>query len=126
MLIVCRNEEQWQWASKMKEIVKNKVARTHYIKKVSKGCKGVIWGNPVIISIHEIKANLMKGARRLQITREDSELVKFEDEGLPKKETHGFMSYTVREYVPNPMRCYKCQRFGHTAKTSKGRRKCVM
>lgn len=32
------------------------------------------------------------------------------------------MTYNVREYVPKPMRCYNCQRFGHTASTCKGKR----
>jgi len=64
----------------------------------------------------------------MQITREgmrkDSELVilEFEEEVLPKNLTLGFMSYSVREYVPKPMRCYNCQRFGYTSMTCKGRR----
>jgi len=55
----------------------------------------------------------------MQITREgmrkDSELVilEFEEEVLPKNVTLGFMSYSVREYVPKPMRCYntRCYRW---------------
>ena len=49
----------------------------------------------------------------------------FEEEVLPKKVTLGFLSYTIREYIPKPMRCYNCQRFRHTAKTCKGRRRCA-
>ena len=26
----------------------------------------------------------------------------------------GFFNVRVRQYVPNPLRCFKCQRFGHT------------
>lgn len=135
LLIVCRSEEQRQLAGRMKEMGRNKVASTNYIERGTKWCKGVIWGVPVSLTMDEIKANLkggsVKGVRRLQVNREgvrvDSEsiLVEFEDEVLPKKVTLGFMSYNVREYVPTPMRCYNCQRFGHTAKTCKGRRRCA-
>lgn len=85
--------------------------------------------------MEEIKNNLkggtLKGVRRLQVTREgvrkDSEsiVLEFEEEVLPKKVTMGFFSYSVREFVPKPMRCYNCQRFGHTAKTCNSKRRCA-
>lgn len=77
------------------------------------------------------KGGVLKSALRLQVTRggvrNDSEsvLLDFEEEMLPKKVTLGFWSYSVREYVPKPMRCYNCQRFGHTAKYCKGKRRCA-
>lgn len=67
----------------------------------------------------------------MQVTREgvrkDSEhvVLEFEEEMLPKNVTLGFLSSSVREYVPKPMRCYNCQRFGHTANACKGRRRCA-
>ena len=30
----------------------------------------------------------------------------------------------MREYVPPPMRCYKCQRYGHIATFFKGKQRC--
>jgi len=48
----------------------------------------------------------------------------YEEKSLPKKVTLGFLSYNVK-YIPKPMRCYNCQRFGHTAKVCKGRRRCA-
>ncbi|KAK7880345.1 hypothetical protein WMY93_033019 [Mugilogobius chulae] len=35
------------------------------------------------------------------------------------------MTYSVREYVPRPLRCFKCQRFGHLAQYCKGKRRCA-
>lgn len=135
LLIACKSEEQRQRAGKMKEIGKNKVVSTNYIGQGTKGAKGVIWGVPTSITTDEIKANLkggsVKNVRRLQVNRDgtkrDSEsiLLEFVGEMLPRKVTLGFMSYNVREYVPMPMRCYNCQRFGHTAKTCKGKRRCA-
>lgn len=135
LLIVCRNEEQRDRAGRMKDVGRFKVVSTSRVEKGSKWSKGVIWGVPIGVTMEEIKSNLkggtLKGARRIQVTREgerkDSEhvILEFEDEILPKKVTLGFLSYTVREYVPKPMRCYNCQRFGHTAKICKGRRRCA-
>ena len=59
--------------------------------------------------------------------RMDSEtvLVEFEGECVPKKVFLGFMSYPVRVYVPKPLRCFNCQRFGHIAKNCKEKRRCA-
>lgn len=35
------------------------------------------------------------------------------------------MSFPVRPYVPPPLRCYKCQRYGHIAVTCKGKQRCA-
>lgn len=135
LMIGCKNEEQRERAGRIKEIGRFKVISTSQIEKGNMWNKGVIWGVPIGVTMEEIKANLkggnLKGARRMQITRDgvrkDSELVilEFEEEVLPKNVTLGFLSYGVREYVPKPMRCYNCQRFGHTAITCKGRRRCA-
>lgn len=36
----------------------------------------------------------------------------------------GYMSFNVREYIPPPLRCHKCQRYGHTAHVCKGKQRC--
>ena len=35
------------------------------------------------------------------------------------------MSYIVREYIPPPLRCFKCQRFGHVAGQCRGKLRCA-
>lgn len=35
---------------------------------------------------------------------------------LPARVRIGFLSLNVRPYYPNPLRCFKCQRFGHSSK----------
>lgn len=37
----------------------------------------------------------------------------------------GYMSYTVREYIPPPLRCFKCQRFSHVASQCRGKLRCA-
>ena len=34
------------------------------------------------------------------------------------------MSYQVREYIPPPLRCYKCQKYGHVAAVCRGKARC--
>ena len=134
LLIVCGDEKQRERAERITEIGRSKVVNSSRSERGGKGAKGVIWGVPSGVTMEEIKANLLggvlKSALRLQVTRggvrEDSEsvLLEFEEEILPMKVTLGYLSYSVREYVPKPMRCYNCQRFGHTAKYCKGKRRC--
>ena len=53
----------------------------------------------------------------------ETEMVKFTYEGpLPAKIRLGICgNFRVRPFVPNPTRCYKCQKFGHVATTCRSR-----
>ncbi len=44
---------------------------------------------------------------------------------LPSKVFLDFMSFLVRLYVPPPLRCYKCQKFGHVAALCRGKQRCT-
>ena len=37
----------------------------------------------------------------------------FQTSRLPVKFTTGYLSFEVKPFIPNPLRCYKCQKFGH-------------
>lgn len=47
-------------------------------------------------------------------SRKDTEIVmiEFQGEVAPKGVMLGLMSYIVRDYIPRPMRCFNCQKFG--------------
>lgn len=77
------------------------------------------------MDLNEIK-NKMKGGAITKVirmtknvngTKKDTETVMLEFQGelIPKRVMLGLMSYMVREYIPKPMRCFKCQKFGHVA-----------
>ena len=53
-----------------------------------------------------------------------SVMITFEEKELPDKVFIGFMCYDVKLYIPPPLRCYKCQRFGHVAAVCKGKMRC--
>lgn len=49
--------------------------------------------------------------------------IDFQDEKLPERVKIGYMSYFVSKYVPPPLRCYKCQRYGHIV--CRGKQRCA-
>ena len=42
-------------------------------------------------------------------------LLSFDVDSLPEKVMLGYISYTVRAFVQNTLRCYRCQAYGHVA-----------
>ena len=97
-------------------------------------CRGVITGIPVNVHTDAIKENIKHvkvcEAKRLKTKRFGdicdslSVMLTFEGEKLPDKVFVGFMSYAVKVYIPPPLRCYKCQHYGHIAAVCKGRKRC--
>lgn len=96
--------------------------------------RGVIYGIPVEEDLEEVRKNIkggkVIGIKRLQAKREGvrvdslSVLLDFQEKVLPENVKVGFLSYKVRAYVPPPLRCYKCQRYGHIAAGCKGKQAC--
>ena len=52
-------------------------------------------------------------------------LLTFEGTHLPTAVKVGFERCKVRAYIPNPMRCFKCQRFGHMIKNCRHAALCA-
>jgi len=44
---------------------------------------------------------------------------------LPSSVCIGYLRYRVKPYIPQPMRCQKCQGYGHIAANCKRDVKCV-
>jgi len=96
--------------------------------------RGVIYDVPLAMSVEEIIQEVKGGkvvkATRLQTQRKgvktDSLSVVLEFEKvMPKRVRMGFLSYDVRAFIPAPLRCFKCQRMGHTAGQCKGKQRCT-
>ncbi|XP_023242465.1 uncharacterized protein LOC111640661 [Centruroides sculpturatus] len=65
--------------------------------------------------------------RRISIRR-DGKLIPtkhliltFGKPSLPSFVTAGYLRCSVRPYIPNPLRCFKCQRFGHSQTSCRGK-----
>ena len=69
-------------------------------------------------------------ARRITVRKGGSTIptnnivLTFDAADLPPTVTVGYTRVNVRHYVPNPMRCFRCQRFGHTKTHCRNRPVC--
>lgn len=133
LLVFCRDSAQLGRVIRLNKIEGKKVLAT--LAKSGGGLvRGVIFGIPVSVSADQIKENVkgvkVREARRLKTTREGqkcdslSVMLTFDEERFPDKVYIGYMSYDVRLYVPPPLRCYKCQKYGHVAAVCKGKQRC--
>ena len=44
---------------------------------------------------------------------------------IPKRINIGYLKKETRPYIPNPQRCFQCQKFGHTENSCKGKAVCA-
>jgi len=51
-------------------------------------------------------------------------IITFSTPTIPKHLKIGFIRVPVAVFIPNPLRCFKCQKFGHGSKTCKGSITC--
>lgn len=132
LIVMCKTEEQQKQAIKVNKLNGHKVlCSVAYDKKL---VRGVISGVPLSESVDAVKKSVknakVKEARRLKTKREGaltdslSILLTFDEPLLPSRVYIGFMSYEVRLYIPPPLRCFKCQRYGHVAAVCKGKQRC--
>ena len=54
----------------------------------------------------------------------DSLIVTFELQTLPKELTAGYLRLPVSLYIPQPLRCYQCQKYGHHKTKCQGKTTC--
>ena len=69
-------------------------------------------------------------ARRIEITRNGERvstgtvILTFNQTTLPEKIKLGFLMIKIDTFIPNPMRCFRCQKFGHTSDRCKHNTTC--
>ena len=70
----------------------------------------------------ELKSQGVISAYRIRIKKENTEIstntiiLTFNRCTPPKEIKAGFLNIRIEEYIPNPMRCHNCQKFGHLKK----------
>lgn len=59
---------------------------------------------------------VMKRKKDGKLVTTNSYILTFKSTGVPESVKVGFHHLSVRLFIPRPMRCYKCQFFGHSSK----------
>ncbi|GBO04909.1 hypothetical protein AVEN_22235-1 [Araneus ventricosus] len=79
----------------------------------------------------ELNSQGVTHVRRFTIRRDGQLLntkhliITFDSSKLPEHIKAGYMRLSVRIYIPNPLRCFKCQRFGHSKTSCRGTLTCA-
>ncbi|GBM48858.1 hypothetical protein AVEN_36916-1 [Araneus ventricosus] len=79
----------------------------------------------------ELKSQGVIHVRRITIRRDGQLLntkhliLTFDSNKLPEHSKAGYMRLSVGTYIPNPLRCFKCQRFGHSKTSCRGTLTCA-
>ncbi|XP_041364243.1 protein ecdysoneless homolog [Gigantopelta aegis] len=87
------------------------------------------------VSEEEICQNLriqgVTAVRRIKVRRNNDLLptntciLTFNVPTLPQSVKAGYLNIPVEPFIPNPLRCFKCQRFGHGQNTCRGKLTCA-
>ena len=97
--------------------------------------KGVI-SEPDLIYVpeSEILENLkdqgVTAVHRISITKNNNKIptqhiiLTISTPKLPKSIKAGYLECSIRPYIPNPLRCFNCQRFGHSKTSCRGKLTC--
>ncbi|GFW42574.1 uncharacterized protein TNCV_4257681 [Trichonephila clavipes] len=97
-------------------------------------CRGVI-SEPDLLTTTD--AEILNGSsgqgviqvRRITIKRDaliipTKHILTFNSTKLPSTIKAGYLNCGIRPYIPNPLRCFKCQRFGHSQTSCRGQLTC--
>ncbi|GFW97222.1 uncharacterized protein TNCV_4784361 [Trichonephila clavipes] len=105
------------------------------LHKTLNSCRGVI-SEPDLLTTPD--GEILDGfsdqgviqVRRITIKKDNSVIptkhliLTFNSPTLPKTIKAGYLNCKIRPYIPNPLRCFKCQRFGHSQTACRGQLTC--
>ena len=83
----------------------------NYLKKQGQG----------VIDVRRIIQN-----RNGESIKTNALILTFENCKIPSEIKVAYHRVKVRQYIPNPMRCFKCQKYGHVTKFCKGKSVCSL
>jgi hypothetical protein len=139
IIINAKNEEQKQKMLNLKQILGTEVQT---FEKISGGRlmpqnpashRCIIFGVPVDISDDEIKLETSAVlVKRLEKRQDDlgqtrsptTTVVLTFNNPNPERVTIGWMSFKTKLYIPPPIRCFKCQHFGHISTSCRSKISC--
>ncbi|GBL73605.1 hypothetical protein AVEN_230617-1 [Araneus ventricosus] len=98
----------------------------NYTRGVMSSDEFLMVSDAEFVSELEAQEGSRLAARRITLKRDGQTILTrrviltFDTLVLPKKISTGYISCDIRPYIPHPVRCFKCQRFGHTKTTCHG------
>jgi len=93
---------------------RNKTETTRYTKGVIMGVSDEITPDEICEEeTHAIKANRMTKIKEGRSQKTAAVLLFFDMDKLPEHVTLGYTRYSVRQYNAVPIRCHRCQTYGH-------------
>ncbi|GBN63194.1 hypothetical protein AVEN_274948-1 [Araneus ventricosus] len=81
--------------------------------------------------LEDLKDQNVIAVRRITVKRDGQLLptknliLTFSLPTIPKSVRIAYLNCSVRPYIPKPLRCFKCQRFGHTLQACRGIQSCA-
>lgn len=124
ILVFCKSEAQRLSAMKVRHLLNRPVEC--FIPGKTQNAKGVIYISPEITEsaiVKNLEGAEIETAHRFKESG-TAVLLTFKQETMPMRVYLGYMSFQVKQYIRPPLRCYKCQRFGHVAAVCRGNKRC--
>ncbi|GBN46788.1 hypothetical protein AVEN_259152-1, partial [Araneus ventricosus] len=134
LLIETANDKQAALIVNLKKIGENEITvAPHYSLNQAKGVISESeFQNDTDSDIMEYLRNQNVSAVKRISVRKDGQYVPtkhliltFNVPTLPKSVIIAYINCPVRPYIPNPLRCYKCQKFGHSIQSCRGTETCA-
>lgn len=97
-------------------------------------CKGVVRDRDLADSSpeeiieyvdHVVDVKRINSKRNGVFTPTNTLILTFDTPTLPKKIKAGYLELSVNPYIPSPLRCFECQRFGHGSSNCKRKKVCA-
>ena len=100
-------------------------------------CKGVIRCGPLVDcdkqdTLSELKPQGVSDITNITVKDDSGSrrntntfIITFKAPSIPKHLRIGYIRVPVSPYIPNPLRCFKCQKFGHGKNACRGRETCA-
>ncbi|GBM04979.1 putative RNA-directed DNA polymerase from transposon X-element [Araneus ventricosus] len=105
------------------------------VHKALNSCRGVVSDKELMMAseseiIEGLSTQGVIAARRINIRRGNDIIptkhvtLTFSSSKLPSNTTAGYIRSPVKPYIPNPLCCFNCQRFGHSKVACRGQLTC--
>ncbi|XP_046564880.1 uncharacterized protein LOC124273651 [Haliotis rubra] len=135
LLVECTRRQQSQNLLKAHHFANTEIVVSEH--KTLNSCRGIVRDRAKCLSdmseeeiVTELKPQGVSSVKRF--TRKDGDnivntntyLFTFALTKIPTSIKAGYFNIGVYVYIPNPLRCFKCQRFGHGAKSCRNAQVC--